>query len=44
VLGRSDRGRLEVGAVADLVVLDPASLAVREVWLRGDRAYARSDA
>ena len=36
VLGLSDRGRLEAGSSADLVALDPRTLAVRAVWLAGD--------
>ncbi len=35
-LGLTDRGRLEPGARADLVVLD-TDLTVREVWVRGER-------
>lgn len=35
-LGRTDRGRLVPGARADLVALDPDSLAVRAVWLSGE--------
>jgi N-acetylglucosamine-6-phosphate deacetylase len=35
VLGAGDRGRLAPGCVADLVALDPASLAVRAVWVSG---------
>jgi N-acetylglucosamine-6-phosphate deacetylase len=37
VLGVRDRGRLVAGARADLVVLDPESLAVLEVWVAGER-------
>jgi N-acetylglucosamine-6-phosphate deacetylase len=37
VLGLHDRGRLVPGARADLVALDPESLAVRAVWLAGER-------
>jgi alpha-D-ribose 1-methylphosphonate 5-triphosphate diphosphatase PhnM len=35
-IGLGDRGRLVPGARADLVALDPATLAVRGVWLRGE--------
>lgn len=35
VLGLSDRGRIAPGARADLVALDPVSLAVRTVWVAG---------
>ena len=35
VLGLVDRGRLEAGARADIVALDPRTLAVRVVWLAG---------
>jgi N-acetylglucosamine-6-phosphate deacetylase len=35
-LGLTDRGRIGAGARADLVALDPESLAVRAVWLAGD--------
>lgn len=38
VLGLRDRGRLAPSTRADLVALDPASLAVRAVWLAGERA------
>ena len=38
-LGLADRGRIVPGARADLVALDPGSLAVRAVWLAGDLAY-----
>jgi N-acetylglucosamine-6-phosphate deacetylase len=38
VLGLTDRGRIFPGARADLVALDPDSLAVRAVWLAGDLA------
>jgi N-acetylglucosamine-6-phosphate deacetylase len=36
-LGRSERGRLEPGCVADVVALDPISHDVRAVWRRGAR-------
>ena len=35
-LGERDRGTIEVGAHADLVVLDAASLQVRQVFVAGD--------
>jgi N-acetylglucosamine-6-phosphate deacetylase len=35
-LGLTDRGRIAPGMRADLVALDPESLAVRAVWLGGD--------
>ena len=35
-LGLGDTGRLEVGTVADLAVLDKRSLYVRATYLRGD--------
>ena len=35
VLGLSDRGRVTPGARADLVALDPETLAVRAVWVAG---------
>jgi N-acetylglucosamine-6-phosphate deacetylase len=35
ILGASDRGRVAPGARADLVALDPESLAVRSVWVAG---------
>jgi len=35
VLGRNDRGRVAPGARADLVALDPETLAVRTVWVAG---------
>jgi len=35
VLGLADRGRIAPGARADLVALDPATLAVRRVWIGG---------
>jgi N-acetylglucosamine-6-phosphate deacetylase len=37
LLGLSDRGRVAPGARADLVALDPNSLAVRSVWVGGER-------
>jgi N-acetylglucosamine-6-phosphate deacetylase len=36
VLGLADRGRIAPGTRADLVALDPESLAVRAVWLGGE--------
>jgi N-acetylglucosamine-6-phosphate deacetylase len=35
VLGCADRGRIAPGARADLVALDPVTLAVRTVWVAG---------
>ncbi|HEV7525150.1 MAG TPA: amidohydrolase family protein [Acidimicrobiia bacterium] len=35
VLSASDRGRIAPGARADLVALDPGTLAVRAVWVAG---------
>jgi N-acetylglucosamine-6-phosphate deacetylase len=35
VLGVNDRGRIAPGARADLVAIDPATLAVRSVWVGG---------
>jgi N-acetylglucosamine-6-phosphate deacetylase len=35
ILGASDRGRIAPGARADLVALDPTTLAVRSVWVGG---------
>ncbi len=40
VLGVADRGRIAAGARADLVALDPDTLAVRAVWLGGCRVAA----
>jgi len=37
-VGLTDRGRLAPGMRADLVALDPDSLAVRAVWLAGELA------
>ncbi|MGH9048406.1 MAG: N-acetylglucosamine-6-phosphate deacetylase [Acidimicrobiia bacterium] len=37
VLGVRDRGRLAPGTRADLVALDPVSLAPRAVWFAGER-------
>jgi N-acetylglucosamine-6-phosphate deacetylase len=42
-LGLDDRGRLEAGARADIVALDPSTLAVRAVWLAGDRVVGAWD-
>jgi N-acetylglucosamine-6-phosphate deacetylase len=39
-LGLGDRGRLAPGCRADLVVLDPDTLTVRETWQGGRRVYA----
>lgn len=39
-LGRKDLGRLEPGARADVVEVDPESLAVRRVWRDGVEAVA----
>ncbi|HYV60676.1 MAG TPA: amidohydrolase family protein [Acidimicrobiia bacterium] len=39
VLGLTDRGRLEPGARADVVALDPHSFAVRAVWLGGQLVF-----
>ena len=36
LLGLPDRGVLREGAVADVVALDPDTLAVERVWLRGE--------
>jgi N-acetylglucosamine-6-phosphate deacetylase len=41
-LGLTDRGRIAAGMRADLVALDPDSLAVRGVWLAGERAHPGS--
>jgi N-acetylglucosamine-6-phosphate deacetylase len=40
-LGLNDRGRIAPGARADLVALDPDSLAVRAVWLAGELVVDR---
>jgi N-acetylglucosamine-6-phosphate deacetylase len=37
LLGLRDRGRLDVGCRADVVLLDPVSVEVRAVWLGGER-------
>jgi N-acetylglucosamine-6-phosphate deacetylase len=37
VLGLADRGRIEPGRRADLVALDRETLAVRAVWIGGNR-------
>jgi N-acetylglucosamine-6-phosphate deacetylase len=39
VVGLTDRGRLAVGARADVVALDRASLAVEAVWIAGRRVH-----
>jgi len=41
LLGLDDRGRIEVGARADLVALD-TDLRVRQTWVQGRRALASS--
>jgi N-acetylglucosamine-6-phosphate deacetylase len=43
VLGLTDRGRLAPGARADVVALDPDTLAVRAVWLRGEPVFDAVD-
>ncbi len=35
-LGLGDRGRLQAGAWADVVVLDPATLQLQQVWVEGE--------
>jgi len=37
VIGAADRGRLAPGARADVLALDPDTLAVRAVWVGGER-------
>jgi N-acetylglucosamine-6-phosphate deacetylase len=37
LLGLTHRGRLEPGAVADIVVLAPDTLAVEQVWIAGEQ-------
>lgn len=39
MLGLTDRGRIEVGMRADLVLLDSETLQVLAVWLEGERVY-----
>ena len=41
LVGARDRGRLEAGARADLVALDPDVLEVRRVWAGGEEVAAR---
>ena len=41
VLGQRDCGRIAPGTRADLIALDPLSLAVRAVWVGGEVAIAR---
>jgi N-acetylglucosamine-6-phosphate deacetylase len=43
VLGRTDLGRIAVGALADLVWLD-ADLRTASTWIEGNCAYVREDA
>jgi N-acetylglucosamine-6-phosphate deacetylase len=42
-LGLADRGRIAPGMRADLVALDPESLAVRAVWLGGEPAAGSAE-
>ena len=42
-LGLTDRGRIAPGMRADLVALDPESLAVRAVWLGGELAVGPAE-
>jgi N-acetylglucosamine-6-phosphate deacetylase len=42
-LGLTDRGRIVPGVPADLVALEPTSLAVRAVWLAGELAAGAVD-
>ena len=44
VLGLADRGRIAPGTRADLVTLDPESLAVRAVWLGGELVVGSAEA
>jgi N-acetylglucosamine-6-phosphate deacetylase len=39
LLGLDDRGTIAAGKRADLVALDPDTLEVRAVWLRGERVH-----
>jgi len=39
ILGLTDRGRIAPGARADLVALDPLTLAVRRVWVGGHSIF-----
>jgi N-acetylglucosamine-6-phosphate deacetylase len=41
VLGLSDRGRIVAGARADLVALEPSTLAVDSVWIAGEPGAGR---
>jgi len=43
VLGLAGRGRIAPGMRADLVALDPESLAVRAVWLGGELAMGSAE-
>ena len=42
-LGLTDRGRIAPGMRADLVALDPDTLAVRAVWLGGELAMGSAE-
>lgn len=39
LLGLADRGRIAVGARADLVALDPATLACTATWIAGEQVH-----
>jgi N-acetylglucosamine-6-phosphate deacetylase len=41
-IGAADRGRLAPGARADVLALDPGTLAVRGVWVSGEPSQAQS--
>ena len=43
VLGLAGRGRIAPGMRADLVALDPDTLAVRAVWLGGELAMGSAE-
>jgi N-acetylglucosamine-6-phosphate deacetylase len=39
ILGLPDRGRIEVGMRADLVLLDPKTFEVLSVWMEGEKVH-----